>query len=97
MSLCMLLFMYVLYSLCRIAFNYKQRDALTTSIQCLFCVSLFFRSFQIAANLISNGNSDLSIHHSYIMYVVFFYIADFCFESAIIFQIILWLDISVMI
>lgn len=32
LSLCMLLFMYVLYSLCRIAFNYKQRDALTTAI-----------------------------------------------------------------
>jgi hypothetical protein len=32
MSLCMLLFMFVLYSLCRIAFNYKQRDTLTTAI-----------------------------------------------------------------
>ena len=32
MSLCMLLFMYVLYSLCRIAFNNKQRDVFTTSI-----------------------------------------------------------------
>jgi hypothetical protein len=44
MSLCMLLFMYVLYSLCRIVFNSKQRDYLTSSIQCLFCVSLFFRT-----------------------------------------------------
>ena len=41
MSLCMLLFMYVLYSLCRIAFNYKRRDSITTAIQSLFCISLF--------------------------------------------------------
>lgn len=96
MSLCMLLFMYVLYSLCRIAFNYKTRDALTTSIQILFCVSLFFRSLQIASNLISKDD-DASIHQSYILYVVFFYIADFLFESAIILQMCLWLDISVLI
>lgn len=83
MSLCMLLFMYVLYSLCRIAFNYKTRDALTTAIQILFCISLFFRSSQIASNLISKPDNE-SIHESYILYVVFFYIADFFFESAII-------------
>lgn len=96
MSLCMLLFMYVLYSLCRIAFNYKTRDALTTSIQILFCVSLFFRSMQISSNLISQDNAD-AIHQSYILYVLFFYIADFFFESAIILQMCLWLDISVLI
>ncbi|TNV78016.1 hypothetical protein FGO68_gene6795 [Halteria grandinella] len=96
MSLCMLLFMYVLYSLCRIAFNYKTRDALTTSIQILFCVSLFFRSLQIASNLISKDD-DAAIHQSYVLYVIFFYIADFLFESAIILQMCLWLDISVLI
>ena len=44
MSLCLLLYMYVLYSICRIAFNYKQRDSITTAIQVLFCVSLFCKS-----------------------------------------------------
>jgi hypothetical protein len=92
----MLLLMYVLYSLCRIAFNYKTRDVLTTSIQILFCLCLFFRSGQIASNLISKDDHD-TIHGSYVMYVVLFYIADFLFESAIICQICLWLDISVLI
>ena len=98
MSLCMLLFMYVLYSLCRIAFNYKYRDDLTTAIQCLFCISLFcnfnhltsiVRSWQIASNLIAKQDPD-SVDWSYKMYVVFFYLADFCFEFAIICQICLW-------
>jgi len=81
MSLCMLLFMYVLYSLCRIAFNYKQRDVLTTAVQCLFCLSLFFRTCQIASNIIARSDS---IWENYVMYCVFFYLADFCFESAIV-------------
>ena len=99
MSLCMLLFMYVLYSLCRIAFNYKHRDDLTTAIQCLFSISLFcnhsrlitfiVRSWQIASNLIARQDP-VSIDYSYKMYVIFFYLADFCFEFAIVCQICLW-------
>jgi hypothetical protein len=99
MSMCMLLFMYVLYSLCRIAFNYKQRDDLTTAIQCLFCASLFcnsvplnkclVRSCQIASNLIAK-NDHAGILQSYTFYCIFFYLADFCFEFAILCQMCLW-------
>lgn len=76
MSLCMLLSMYVLYSLCRIAFNNKQRDVFTTSIQSLFCASLFCRSLQISANLISNDTPE-GIHTNYVLNVIYFYLADY--------------------
>jgi hypothetical protein len=101
MSLCMLLLMYVIYSLCRIAFNYKQRDVLTTAIQALFCASLFckpnfpasffslVRSWQISSNLIVLDTPE-GIERSYVAFAVFFYLADFCFESAIVCQMALW-------
>jgi hypothetical protein len=47
-------------------------------------------------NLISKDDP-ASIHQSYVFFVIFFYISDFFFESAIIFQMCLWLDISVMV
>jgi hypothetical protein len=56
MSLCLLLFMYVLYSICKIAFNTKKRDHLTTSIQVLFgltllCKLLLDNTLQFEASL----------------------------------------------
>ncbi len=47
------------------------------------------RSCQIASNLIAKHDSE-SVDQSYKMYLVFFYLADFCFEAAIICQICLW-------
>ena len=50
---------------------------------------MLVRSAQIASNLISKPD-DKSINENYILYVIFFYIADFCFESAIVCQLCLW-------
>lgn len=44
-SMCLLLLMYVLYSLCKIAFNTKQRDHLTTTIQILFGLTLLCNQY----------------------------------------------------
>ena len=94
MSLCLLLFMYVLYSLCKIAFNYKKRDYLTTTLQVLFAFALLLRGCQIGSTLIV---SDDNYHSNYVLVVVFCYLSEFCFNSAVIFQLFLWLDIGMMI
>lgn len=96
MSLCLLLFMYVLYSLCKIAFNYKKRDYLTTTIQILFGLTLLCKCKMLNSIVrgISIGSSliveDSSIYTNYTILVVFCYLSDFCFCSAVIVQLFLW-------
>eukprot|EP00347_Sterkiella_histriomuscorum_P013412 403364804 len=94
MSLCLLLFMYVLYSLCKIAFNYKKRDFLTTIIQILFGFTLLCIS--IGSSLIVSDMQE-SIDKNYTVLVVFCYFADFCFCGAVLIQLYLWMDVSYMI
>ena len=53
------------------------------SVTLLLTHTPIVRSCQIASNLIARQDSD-SVDYSYKMYVVFFYLADFCFEFAIV-------------
>ena len=54
------------------------------------------RTLQISSNLISRDSPE-GVHSSYVFYVIYFYLADYLLQTAILLQMALWFDISTMV
>mmetsp|Transcript_15241 Transcript_15241/g.11085 ORF Transcript_15241/g.11085 Transcript_15241/m.11085 type:complete len:121 (+) Transcript_15241:179-541(+) len=61
MSLCLIVMMYVLYSLCKIQFNFQKKDVLTYTLYIFFTLNLFFRGCYCGSILFVSYTPELNV------------------------------------
>mmetsp|Transcript_15436 Transcript_15436/g.15031 ORF Transcript_15436/g.15031 Transcript_15436/m.15031 type:complete len:305 (-) Transcript_15436:155-1069(-) len=107
MSLCLIVMMYVLYSLCKIQFNYLKKDSLTYTLYIFFTLNLFFRGCYCGSILFvsytptvtNSTNSSTTqddsqmLHASFVVTLTFGNLSNFSLCAAVICQLFLWIDV----